>query len=137
MEALLPDEACLFCLVSVHVLHFVSCSEGFADMVVLQRVCSRVRRELNAWLDQAEVRRALHAAPEEVTGRFQECTNALNYTHDQPSMLANHRFLLSKGMRAAPCLLLPRSCAGCCHRTQLSHALCQARVCLGMHGRGV
>ena len=64
----------------------------------------RARRELNAWLDQAEVRRALHAAPEHVTGRFQECTNRLNYTHDQPSMLANHRFLLSKGTQphAAP-----------------------------------
>lgn len=68
-----------------------------------QRACApllcHARRELNAWLDQAEVRRALHAAPEDITGRFQECTNRLNYTHDQPSMLANHRFLLSKGMR--------------------------------------
>ncbi|KAK9846351.1 hypothetical protein WJX81_002116 [Elliptochloris bilobata] len=56
-------------------------------------------RELNAWLDQAEVRRALHAAPEQATGRFQECTNLLDYAHDQPSMLANHRFLLSQGLR--------------------------------------
>ena len=30
-----------------------------------------LRRELTVWLDDEEVRRALHAAPVHVTGRFQ------------------------------------------------------------------
>ena len=93
----------------------------------------RARRELNAWLDQAEVRRALHAAPEHVTGRFQECTNRLNYTHDQPSMLANHRFLLSKGTQphAAPRLHGPSPTPHEYVRAFAVHEVLRGRGCCG------
>jgi hypothetical protein len=55
-------------------------------------------RELNGWLDKVDVRKALHAASEKVTGRFQECTTRINYTHNTGnSMVSTHLLLNIKG----------------------------------------
>ncbi|BDA42112.1 Serine carboxypeptidase 1 [Coccomyxa sp. Obi] len=56
-------------------------------------------RELTLWLDDPAVRKALHAAPMDVTGPFQECTSRITYTHNLGSMIPIHRDLLSQGMR--------------------------------------
>ena len=54
-------------------------------------------RELTLWLDDAEVRRALHAAPVEVTGPFQVHTwfsrfdsNISGFLGFSPGLLALH-----------------------------------------------
>lgn len=49
------------------------------------------------WLDDPEVRKAIHAAPMEVTGAFQECTNKITYTHNLGSMIPTHKELMSRG----------------------------------------
>ncbi|EIE22088.1 peptidase S10, serine carboxypeptidase [Coccomyxa subellipsoidea C-169] len=56
-------------------------------------------RELSVWLDDEAVRKALHAAPVDTTGPFQECTSRISYTHDLGSMIPTHRQLLKQGMR--------------------------------------
>ena len=57
-------------------------------------------RELTVWLDDPAVRKAIHAAPMEVTGAFQECTNKMTFTHDTGSMIPVHKELLAQGDRA-------------------------------------
>lgn len=49
------------------------------------------------WLDDPEVRKAIHAAPIEVTGAFQECTDKITYTHNLGSMIPIHKELMSRG----------------------------------------
>lgn len=53
------------------------------------------------WLDDPAVRKAIHAAPMEVTGVFQECTNKITFTHNTGSMIPVHKELLAKGDRVS------------------------------------
>ena len=49
------------------------------------------------WLDDPAVRKAIHAAPMEVTGAFQECTNKITFMHNTGSMIPAHKELLAQG----------------------------------------
>ena len=54
-------------------------------------------RELWAWANDPEVRKAIHAAPVEVAGRFDECAGRIRYTHDAGSMVHIHQKLVAAG----------------------------------------
>lgn len=57
--------------------------------------------EATAWLNQPEVREAIHAAPIEVTGAWTICTSKIKYTNNVPTMIPIHRRLVEKfGLRA-------------------------------------
>ena len=56
-------------------------------------------RELTVWLDDAAVRQALHAAPVDITGPFQECTSRITYTHNLGSMIPLHQRHIAAGLR--------------------------------------
>lgn len=53
------------------------------------------------WLNDPEVRSALHAAPADVTGDWSLCSTKIHYTHDAGSMLPVHTELIQvHGLRA-------------------------------------
>ncbi|CAH8354942.1 unnamed protein product [Eruca vesicaria subsp. sativa] len=57
-------------------------------------------RVATAWLNDPAVRKAVHAKEESEIGRWQLCTNNLNYTNDAGSMIKFHRNLTLSGYRA-------------------------------------
>lgn len=52
------------------------------------------------WLNNAQVRSALHALPESAIGEWVLCTSRVKYTHNAGSMMPVHSKLLSGGYRA-------------------------------------
>jgi hypothetical protein len=79
-----------------------------------------LRSEADRWLNDPDVRAALHAAPLDVTGAWQLCSDRIDYTSDGGSMLPVHSFLLKAGgcacvgglrmwMRSAGALFCPYS----------------------------
>ncbi|GBF90392.1 serine carboxypeptidase-like protein [Raphidocelis subcapitata] len=58
------------------------------------------RRAALAYYNDGSVRRAIHAAPKNVAGRWEPCSDVLDYTHTAGSMIPLHRRLLAAGLRA-------------------------------------
>uniref|UniRef100_A0A7N0VIR1 Carboxypeptidase n=1 Tax=Kalanchoe fedtschenkoi TaxID=63787 RepID=A0A7N0VIR1_KALFE len=52
------------------------------------------------WLNNEDVRKAIHAKPISAIGEWDLCSGKLIYTHDASSMLPYHRNLTAKGYRA-------------------------------------
>ncbi|XP_022719855.1 serine carboxypeptidase 1-like [Durio zibethinus] len=52
------------------------------------------------WLNDAAVRQAIHAEPENVTGQWVLCTSRITYYHDAGSMIPYHKNLTAEGYRA-------------------------------------
>lgn len=52
------------------------------------------------WLNNKEVRKALHAEEESVAGRWVLCTDRIYFNHDAGSMIKYHKNLTSRGYRA-------------------------------------
>ncbi|CAL5196834.1 unnamed protein product [Lathyrus oleraceus] len=52
------------------------------------------------WLNNLEVRKAIHTAEESVVRRWELCTFQLEYDHDLGSMIPYHKNLTSKGYSA-------------------------------------
>eukprot|EP00850_Spirogloea_muscicola_P003593 SM000014S00381 [mRNA] locus=s14:1000135:1004860:+ [translate_table: standard] len=52
------------------------------------------------WLNDPDVRRALHARPAAEIGRWELCTQSLHYKHNAGSMIPKHRSLTLAGFRA-------------------------------------
>ncbi|GMI88721.1 serine carboxypeptidase-like 20 [Hibiscus trionum] len=52
------------------------------------------------WLNDATVRKAIHAEPENVSGPWVLCTDRINYYHDAGSMIPYHKKLTAGGYRA-------------------------------------
>ncbi|XP_022758787.1 serine carboxypeptidase-like 20 isoform X1 [Durio zibethinus] len=52
------------------------------------------------WLNDAAVRKAIHAEEENVIGRWELCTDNILYTHEAGSMIKYHKNLTSRGYRA-------------------------------------
>jgi hypothetical protein len=59
---------------------------------MLPRLC----READLWLNDPEVRKAIHAAPLDVTGPWTICSDRILYTADAGSMLPIHKQLTRK-----------------------------------------
>ncbi|KAL8139060.1 hypothetical protein V2J09_005061 [Rumex salicifolius] len=57
-------------------------------------------RIANSWLNNAEVRKAIHASEEKVGGIWELCTSKISYYHDLGSMIQYHKNLTSRGYRA-------------------------------------
>ncbi|RAL43383.1 hypothetical protein DM860_012524 [Cuscuta australis] len=57
-------------------------------------------RAATSWLNNAEVRKAIHAEQENVTGTFDICTGKITFFHDAGSMITFHKNLTSRGYRA-------------------------------------
>ncbi|GAB2298159.1 Serine carboxypeptidase-like 20 [Dionaea muscipula] len=53
-----------------------------------------------AWLNNEEVRKAIHAAEASVAGSWELCTDRISFTHDAGSMIPYHKNLTSGGYRA-------------------------------------
>uniref|UniRef100_A0A2P2LUR9 Carboxypeptidase n=2 Tax=Rhizophora mucronata TaxID=61149 RepID=A0A2P2LUR9_RHIMU len=53
-----------------------------------------------SWLNNAEVRKAIHAENDTVAGRWELCTDRIEFRHDCGSMIKYHRNLTMKGYRA-------------------------------------
>ncbi|XP_073222805.1 serine carboxypeptidase-like 20 [Cicer arietinum] len=53
----------------------------------------------NSWLNNPDVRKAIHTVEESVVGAWYLCTDQIKYTHDTGSMLNFHKNLTSKGYR--------------------------------------
>uniref|UniRef100_A0A803L8Y4 Uncharacterized protein n=1 Tax=Chenopodium quinoa TaxID=63459 RepID=A0A803L8Y4_CHEQI len=51
------------------------------------------------WLNNKAVRKAMHAAEESETGRWDSCTDRLTYHRDVGSMIIYHKRLISMGLR--------------------------------------
>ncbi|PKI45095.1 hypothetical protein CRG98_034479 [Punica granatum] len=51
------------------------------------------------WLNNAEVREAIHAAPVNVSGPWELCTRKISYNHDAGSMIPYHKNLTSLNYR--------------------------------------
>ncbi|XP_020577911.1 serine carboxypeptidase 1-like [Phalaenopsis equestris] len=52
------------------------------------------------WLNDEEVRSALHAQPKSVTGPWELCTDNIDFSHDAGSMIKYHKNLTVQGYRA-------------------------------------
>ncbi|XP_022771561.1 serine carboxypeptidase-like 20 isoform X2 [Durio zibethinus] len=52
------------------------------------------------WLNNAAVRKAIHAVEETVIGRWELCTDNILYHHDAGSMIKYHKNLTARGYRA-------------------------------------
>ncbi|XP_048424337.1 serine carboxypeptidase-like 20 isoform X2 [Pyrus x bretschneideri] len=52
------------------------------------------------WLNTPEVREAIQAQPENVTGPWELCTDRIRYSHDAGSMIPYHQNLTTQGYRA-------------------------------------
>ncbi|XP_056177314.1 serine carboxypeptidase-like 20 [Syzygium oleosum] len=53
-----------------------------------------------AWLNDKEVRKAIHAEAQSVTGDWELCTGRVLYYHDAGSMIKYHKNLTARGYRA-------------------------------------
>ncbi|MED6112563.1 Serine carboxypeptidase-like 20 [Stylosanthes scabra] len=53
-----------------------------------------------SWLNNQQVRQAIHAQPESVSGPWELCTRRINYSHDAGSMIPYHTKLTIMGYRA-------------------------------------
>lgn len=53
-----------------------------------------------AWLNDASVRKAIHAETANTIGSWELCTDKITYDHDAGSMIKYHKNLTSKGYRA-------------------------------------
>lgn len=53
-----------------------------------------------SWLDDPFVRKAIHAEPISVIGRWELCTDKILFRHDAGSMIGYHKNLTSRGFRA-------------------------------------
>ncbi|XP_057732547.1 serine carboxypeptidase-like 20 [Arachis stenosperma] len=53
-----------------------------------------------SWLNNQEVRQAIHAKPESVSGPWELCTGRIYYNHDAGSMIPYHKKLTIMGYRA-------------------------------------
>ncbi|XP_050206541.1 serine carboxypeptidase 1 [Mercurialis annua] len=53
-----------------------------------------------SWLNNAAVRKAIHADEESVSGAWDLCTDRITFTHDAGSMIKYHRNLTMRGFRA-------------------------------------
>ncbi|KAF1868475.1 hypothetical protein Lal_00008282 [Lupinus albus] len=54
----------------------------------------------NAWLNNAEVRKAIHTVKESVVSSWDLCTDRISFNHDAGSMIKFHKNLTSRGYRA-------------------------------------
>ncbi|CAI8608252.1 unnamed protein product [Vicia faba] len=54
----------------------------------------------DAWLNNEEVRKAIHTAEKSVVSSWDLCTDKISYDHDTGSMIKYHKNLTSKGYRA-------------------------------------
>ena len=54
-------------------------------------------REMWAFANNDDIRRAIHAQPISKIGRFDECSDRITYTHDTGSMIPIHAALVKKG----------------------------------------
>lgn len=54
-------------------------------------------REMWAFANNDDIRKAIHAEPISKIGRFDECSDRITYTHDTDSMIPIHADLVSKG----------------------------------------
>jgi serine carboxypeptidase-like clade 1 len=52
------------------------------------------------WCNEESVRKALHTQTEEITGKWELCSDRINFDHDSGSMIDYHKNLTSKGYRA-------------------------------------
>lgn len=57
-------------------------------------------RVATVWLNNEEVRKALHALPVSNIGPWELCTLKIEYYADAGSMIPIHRFLIESGYRA-------------------------------------
>ncbi|KAK6788303.1 hypothetical protein RDI58_016828 [Solanum bulbocastanum] len=57
-------------------------------------------RIATVWLNNEDVRKAIHAEPITVIGRWRLCSNKLIFTHDTGSMIPYHKNLTARGYRA-------------------------------------
>ncbi|KAM7266036.1 hypothetical protein ACFE04_003719 [Oxalis oulophora] len=53
-----------------------------------------------SWLNNASVRKAIHAAAESEIGSWELCTDNIEFTHDAGSMISFHKNLTLRGFRA-------------------------------------
>ncbi|KAJ1389210.1 Peptidase S10, serine carboxypeptidase, partial [Sesbania bispinosa] len=53
-----------------------------------------------SWLNNHEVRRAIHTVKESVVSKWSSCASQIDYYHDTGSMIDYHKNLTSKGYRA-------------------------------------
>uniref|UniRef100_A0A803R5R9 Carboxypeptidase n=2 Tax=Cannabis sativa TaxID=3483 RepID=A0A803R5R9_CANSA len=53
-----------------------------------------------SWLNNKAVRKAIHAAPESVSGPWDLCTSRISYNHDSGSMIPYHKNLTMQGYQA-------------------------------------
>lgn len=65
-----------------------------------QKVPCTDDRVATAWLNDASVRKAIHAEAANTIGSWELCTDKITYTHDTGSMIKFHKNLTSKGYRA-------------------------------------
>ena len=75
------------------------------------------RREMWAFANNEDVRRAIHAAPAAVAGPFDECSARLRYTIDVPSVIHIHRRLLAAGTHPARPISLYQELIEWCQRS--------------------
>lgn len=54
----------------------------------------------NSWLNNEEVRKAIHTAQKSVVSSWDLCTDRISFDHDAGSMISYHKNLTSKGYRA-------------------------------------
>jgi hypothetical protein len=73
--------------------------------------CVVCRSEAEVWLNDPEVRAALHAAPQSVTGPWQLCSDRIFYTSNGGSMLPVHNFLVRESGEYEPAVQRGRQCA--------------------------
>lgn len=67
--------------------------------------------EADIWLNDPEVRKAIHAAPQDVTGPWQLCSDRIFYTANGGSMLPVHNFLVREAGAPAAAERLVRGSA--------------------------
>jgi len=54
----------------------------------------------HTWCNDKSVRKAIHAQTEDIAGKWELCTDRINFDHDAGSMIVYHKNLTSKGYRA-------------------------------------
>uniref|UniRef100_A0A0V0HKD9 Putative ovule protein n=1 Tax=Solanum chacoense TaxID=4108 RepID=A0A0V0HKD9_SOLCH len=57
-------------------------------------------RVATLWLNNADVRKAIHAEPATVIGPWELCTDKIDLSHDSGSMIPYHKNLTARGYRA-------------------------------------
>ncbi|KAJ8440354.1 hypothetical protein Cgig2_012790 [Carnegiea gigantea] len=86
-----------------HALHLVDpARHGFVSLSKLANKHTALCNEdkvASKWLNNAAVRKAIHAKEGSVTGPWQLCTNRIKYTKDAGSMIKYHKRFTSLGLR--------------------------------------